>query len=279
MAATAPAGALAKRLISGIGLAALVAVAVAALPAQGSAAFLLILALVAAYEWARLAGVASRPGVVGCVAIAAAVCVALWLAPGVWPLAAAAGLCFWALAAGVVLAYPASAPLARARAVVLAGGAVALAGAWAGLVTLRVEFGAAALVWLLAAVAAADSCAYFAGRRFGRRKLAPRLSPGKTWEGLAAGAAAALLCGALGGWWFAGPLAVWLGIGAAVFVASVLGDLTESMLKRARGVKDSGGLLPGHGGLLDRVDSVLPAAPTLAVLLPLGMPGAAALGG
>lgn len=261
---------LVKRLISGGGFAALVVVAITALPPQGCVAFLLILILVAAYEWAKLGGVASWTGVVGCVAAVAAVCVSLWLARGGWSLAAAAGLCFWALAAGVVLAYPASAPLVRWRPMVLAGGALALAGAWAGLLTLRVEFGAAHLVWLLVAVAAADSGAYFAGRRFGRRKLAPRVSPGKTWEGLAGGAAAALVCGALGGWWFDGRLGVWLGIGAAVFLASVLGDLTESVLKRVRGVKDSGGLLPGHGGLLDRVDSVLPAAPTFALLLPLG---------
>ena len=276
-AAEAAAGTLAKRLISGVGFAALVVVAITALPPQGSAAFLLILILVATYEWAKLGGVSSWAGVVGCVAAIAVVCVSLWLAQGGWPLAAAAGLCFWALAAGVVLAYPASAPLVRWRPAVLAGGALALAGAWAGLLTLRVEFGATHLIWLLVAVAAADSGAYFAGRRFGRRKLAPQVSPGKTWEGLAGGAAAALLCGALGSWWFDGRLDVWLGIGAAVFLASVLGDLTESVLKRVRGVKDSGGLLPGHGGLLDRVDSALPAAPTLALLLPLGTSSAVPL--
>ncbi|MEW6219324.1 MAG: phosphatidate cytidylyltransferase, partial [Thermodesulfobacteriota bacterium] len=133
------------------------------------------------------------------------------------------------------------------------------------LLVVRWEAGGLWLLYLSAITAASDSGAYFAGRRFGRHKLCPAVSPGKTVEGLAggmvAGLAAAALIGAL-----ALPAASLAGLMAwAVPIAAlgVVGDLTESILKRAAGVKDSGHLLPGHGGILDRVDSLLFAAPCL----------------
>ena len=121
---------------------------------------------------------------------------------------------------------------------------------------------------LLALVWGADIGAYFAGRRFGRHKLAVMISPGKTWEGAFGGLATSLIAmGLLGmvGWQFLEapmpPVIWWALIGLLVVVASVLGDLFESILKRDAGVKDSGSILPGHGGVLDRVDALLPAAP------------------
>ncbi|HXU43936.1 MAG TPA: phosphatidate cytidylyltransferase [Thermoanaerobaculia bacterium] len=117
-----------------------------------------------------------------------------------------------------------------------------------------------AIVWL------GDTAAFYVGSRWGRRKLAPVVSPKKTWEGAAAG----LLTGVL-------ATAVWsvcqlgaldprvLALGALTAVAGQLGDLVESMLKREAGVKDSGGLLPGHGGILDRMDATLFAAPVLLI--------------
>ncbi|MEI6458547.1 MAG: phosphatidate cytidylyltransferase [Pseudomonadota bacterium] len=116
-------------------------------------------------------------------------------------------------------------------------------------------------ILLLALVAAADIGAYFAGRRFGRLKLAPQVSPGKTWEGVIGGA---LLVGlvAIGfatafGWSRPG----FIGVASLVFVASIVGDLSESLFKRGAGLKDSGTILPGHGGILDRIDSLTAAAP------------------
>ena len=97
--------------------------------------------------------------------------------------------------------------------------------------------------------------------RFGRNKLAPRVSPGKTWEGVLGGFVAAALLAALGVWWFDVDAPRFLGCVMIVVVASIIGDLTESLFKRHAGLKDSGTLLPGHGGLLDRVDSVTAAAP------------------
>ena len=127
-----------------------------------------------------------------------------------------------------------------------------------------------AIVWI------ADTAAYFTGRAFGRRKLAPEVSPGKTWEGVYGGlAAVAIYALALvplaAGAGFAGansPLAVILWIAAALALAaiSVVGDLCESLLKRQAGVKDSGRLFPGHGGVLDRIDALLAAMPPAALL-------------
>lgn len=128
------------------------------------------------------------------------------------------------------------------------------------------------LLFLLVLVWAADVGAYFAGRTFGVRKLAPAVSPGKTWVGVGGGMALSLLVAAVGAWWFALPWAAFLGLCLLAAAISVVGDLTVSMFKRARGMKDSGHLLPGHGGMLDRVDSLLAAAPVLVLgLVHLGV--------
>ena len=124
------------------------------------------------------------------------------------------------------------------------------------------------VLWLMVAVAMTDTCAYFAGRRFGGPKLAPRISPKKTWSGLIGGMAGAALSGWVLGAVFGLPLdkAMWLAGGAAVLaVVSQMGDLGESSLKRSFGVKDSGSILPGHGGIMDRVDGLVAAAPLVAL--------------
>lgn len=128
------------------------------------------------------------------------------------------------------------------------------------------------LLYLLVLIAAADVGAYFGGRRYGRRKLAPHVSPGKTWEGFAAGMLAAACVGAVGALLFAVPFWPWLFLCELVALVSVVGDLTESMFKRHVGLKDSGSLLPGHGGVLDRIDSLTAAAPTFLLgLIALGL--------
>ncbi len=126
------------------------------------------------------------------------------------------------------------------------------------------------LVWVLAVVIATDVFAYFSGRLIGGRKLAPKISPGKTWSGLAGGMAAALVIGWLVARHFALP--DWLGLsGAAMAALAQSGDLFESWLKRRAGVKDSGMLLPGHGGVMDRIDGLLPVAVATAVAIVFGM--------
>jgi phosphatidate cytidylyltransferase len=126
------------------------------------------------------------------------------------------------------------------------------------------------VLWMLLLVFAADIGAYFAGRSLGRYKLAPRVSPGKTWEGAIGGLAAVALVALAGTVHFGLPIAAGVAFSCAVGIFSVIGDLTESMFKRSAGLKDSGSLLPGHGGILDRIDSVTAAAPLYA----LGLLGA-----
>jgi phosphatidate cytidylyltransferase len=120
------------------------------------------------------------------------------------------------------------------------------------------------LMYLLTLVWLADIGAYFSGRKFGRRKLAPTISPGKTWEGVYGGVGANLVWMLLIYWLTDGfeiGLSQFLLIGVATVLISVVGDLFESILKREAGVKDSGKLLPGHGGILDRIDSMIAASP------------------
>jgi phosphatidate cytidylyltransferase len=158
----------------------------------------------------------------------------------------------------------------HARVFKLAAGTLAIVPAWCALAVLhgseqnghRWLFVALMIVW------AADSGAYFAGRRFGKRKLAPRISPNKTIEGLLGGVASGLVV-ALAFAPFAGatlrelPAVALVAIVAVLF--SVVGDLFESLLKRHVGAKDSGDLIPGHGGILDRIDGVVAALPVFAL--------------
>lgn len=137
----------------------------------------------------------------------------------------------------------------------------------------RAPGGAGWIVLLLVVVWGGDTAAYYAGRAWGRRKLAPRISPKKTWEGTIASAVAAIVIGALfvglvwnTSWDPGGVRApLWIGglLGLAINIAAQFGDLAESVIKRGAGVKDSGALLPGHGGMLDRIDALLLAIPVL----------------
>lgn len=129
------------------------------------------------------------------------------------------------------------------------------------------DVGLAALLWLILVVWATDIMAYFVGRQIGGRRLAPAISPGKTWAGLWGGMAGAAVVGAVVAL-LMGPFRLVPSIILAACLAGVaqLGDLVESALKRQAGIKDSGGLIPGHGGLFDRLDGLLFAAPVLALV-------------
>jgi len=124
------------------------------------------------------------------------------------------------------------------------------------------------LLFLMVMIWGADSGAYFAGRRFGKNKLAPNVSPGKTWEGAIGGLCASGLIALIGGY-FAGfevtQLLLFLVLCVVTIALSIIGDLFESMIKRRCGAKDSGTILPGHGGVLDRIDSLTSAAPFFAL--------------
>lgn len=154
------------------------------------------------------------------------------------------------------------------------GGAVsaAIAGVFslvpAGVALARLRYegeGAWVLFYALFVIMAADIGAYFAGHRIGRTRLAPLISPGKTWEGVLGGTLVSLLVAGVGAWALGWPGRVVLPIVLLAVACSVVGDLTESLLKRHAGLKDSGRLFPGHGGVLDRIDSLLSGIPMLAL--------------
>lgn len=129
------------------------------------------------------------------------------------------------------------------------------------------DVGFGLVIWLFLVVWATDIGGYFAGRAIGGPKLAPRISPKKTWAGLGGAAAAAAGVGALVAWYFAVPALVLAAIlGAVLAVVAQIGDLVESAVKRRFNAKDSGALIPGHGGILDRIDGLLAAAPALTVV-------------
>jgi len=123
------------------------------------------------------------------------------------------------------------------------------------------------LLFALLIVWVADIGAYFVGKGFGRVKLAPKISPGKSWEGVLGGLTAVLLLAAVGNNFLGTDISVLVPLCLAVSMLSIVGDLTVSMFKRNAGVKDSGSLFPGHGGVLDRIDSVSAAAPLFALAL------------
>jgi phosphatidate cytidylyltransferase len=241
------------------------------LPKSGWIAFCALFVGLSAWEWGALAALAAvgrfiysafLVGVFVLLGILEAPVTNGWYAPA-W-VYYAAGL-FWI---ALVPAWIWRQPRFGSRAVLLGAGATALLPAAAALVDLR-GVHPWFLVATLATVWISDTAAYFVGRRFGKRKLAPSISPGKTWEGVAGALAAvglyALAWTSLGG----SPMRVapaWiLPLLLGLAVAGMIGDLFESLIKRQAGVKDSGTLLPGHGGILDRIDAPLAMLP-LAVL-------------
>jgi phosphatidate cytidylyltransferase len=261
-----------SRIITALVLAPLVILAIYLLPLPAFAGFFWVIAAAGAYEWAGLARIDGKLGRCLYIAALAALALAAWQVPGYWPAILWVGGGFWLLAAIVVLAYPRSGAFIGHPLVLVPAGLLVTGTAWLALVVVRDQpAGATWLLWLMVLVWGADIGAYFAGRRFGRRKLAPQVSPGKTWEGALGGAAVSLAAtlamlvamGALALWWV--PVVLLL------TVVSVFGDLFESVLKRQRGVKDSGSLLPGHGGVLDRIDSLVAVLPVFAVLLSLAV--------
>jgi len=235
-----------------------------------------VLAALALIEWGRLAGIDGALATALYVAVFAALAVVVWMLPVSW-VGLLGGVCVvWAGAVVVVLRFPVSGGWLRRPLLIALGWAMVLA-AWLALVVLKsAPAGPWLLVWLFVLVWGADIGAYFAGRRFGSHKLAPAVSPGKTWEGAAGGLLlAAAACMALAAWTpplqgLAWPAAAWLGLIVVLTPVSVFGDLFESALKRHRGVKDSGRLFPGHGGLLDRIDSLLAVLPFFALYLLYG---------
>ena len=249
-----------------------------------TSALALILALAVAaggWEWSRLAGLQSGGArllfllLLSLLLAAAALLIHYRWSWGYWLFAAASG--WWLLVTLMLPGYrPGRAPTGGAAAKSLFG-LLVLVPAWASLVVIHGvdPQGPWLLLFLMVLIWVADSFAYFAGRRWGRTKLAPVISPGKTREGVYGALAGAVLCGGGLVWLMphGNPLLLIL-FCVLIVLVSVVGDLFESLMKRQAGVKDSGSLLPGHGGMLDRIDSLTAAAPLFLLgLLLLGEAG------
>lgn len=240
---------------------------------QGAQFALFIGAVVAlgGWEWARLAGFQAQWQRVLYALLVVVLLFGLYHAPVLATPVLVIGVVWWGVATALVLGFPqSSAHWSSAwRRVVI--GLLILLPAWQGLVLLKQWPQANWLIMtVMVLVWAADIGAYFSGKAFGKRKLAPAVSPGKSWEGMIGGLCTCLLITlivSLVEGWSTGNTVLAL-LGAAVVVAiSVVGDLTESMFKRQSGIKDSSNLLPGHGGVLDRIDSLTAAVPVFALLL------------
>lgn len=232
------------------------------LPRGGLAGFVAAVLAAAAYEWARLCRLGRLAAGGYAAALAAAFGAAVILEAHAHPAWFVASALFWLLVAPAWL-WRGVQP-AHAAALAVAGFAVLVPAALA-----LVALGPALALLVLALVWSADITAYFVGTRIGRHKLAPAVSPGKTWEGAAGGLlgalAYAIICAA------AATDVAWLpylAAAALLAAASILGDLFESAAKRQASVKDSGRLLPGHGGILDRIDSATSTLPLAALLAP-----------
>jgi phosphatidate cytidylyltransferase len=226
-----------------------------------------------AWEWAAFMGPAAlrwRPLYVLAVAMAALLLRHYTVYTGQFAHVMLMATLWWFVAFSWILVAP---PRAPPWAAALAG-LLALVPAWLALARISETWphGRAWTIFVLALAFAADIGAFFAGRAFGRVKLAPRVSPGKTWEGVFGGLALALAVGWLASALSGVPASRLLPLAAVGAGFSVVGDLTESLFKRSSGLKDSGTLIPGHGGVLDRIDSTLAATPVLALgLLWLGV--------
>ena len=239
------------------------------LPPDAAKAFIGLLVLGGAWEWASFLkpdNIVTRVGYV--VFVAALVLVSGLSLPGASDTVLFASLAWWAIALIWIFFFPTPIPMP----VRWICGAFVLVPLFVALVALYAT-GPVYLLFALVVVWAADVGAYFAGRRFGRVKLAPAISPGKTWEGVFGGLFVVALVALLFALFFDLSPAVVVPFSMAAAALSIVGDLTVSMFKRTAGVKDSGSLFPGHGGILDRIDSVSAAAPLF--VIGLGLSGLA----
>jgi len=238
-----------------------------ALSATAAAVAFALVAALAAWEWAGLMK-KDRPARLMYAALLLLFCWQLRVgAPELLPWLWVVSAVFWIVIAPLWLWR--KWPLAGNDFVAYALGLLLLLATWAALLALYAS-GPWLLLATMALVWVADIAAYAAGRAWGRRKLAPHISPGKTWEGVAGAMIGVLLYGSVL-WWFAsaaqGLAAPWLLVLPILTAISIVGDLFESLLKRQAGVKDSSRLLPGHGGVLDRIDSLIATLPLAALML------------
>lgn len=259
-----------QRILTALILIPLVIAGILYLPVIGIALIFGLLMLMGAWEWSRLSGVQSSVVRVAYVTLIAAIFGLLWFDIGSLSqrqTLSNTAVVFWVLATIWVM----TPGLARAQSyfntlIKLFAGIGVLAPSWYALVSIHAspQMGPQWILYILFLIWIADSGAYFAGRAYGRHKLAPIVSPGKTWEGAAGAFVLVLLYSLSAPLWL--PVAadkgftlVWMSL--LLVPVSIIGDLFESLMKRQSGIKDSGNILPGHGGIMDRFDSLTAVFP------------------
>ncbi|MFQ3261136.1 phosphatidate cytidylyltransferase [Reinekea sp.] len=265
-----------QRVLTALVLAPLMLAGIFWLPDLWFRGFIGVIVMLGAWEWAHLSGFSAMRSRVllafGLGVVLLGLHLALSATHQSWAYIVLATLIWWAFAFVAVIRYPKHKGWLNSKVAKLLAGVPVLAGLWMGLVWLKLQDNSVLLLtWFMLLVWGADIGAYFSGRFFGNRKLAPNVSPGKTWAGVYGGMVTSVIISVVIAIRFLAPLSAinWLlliALSIAVIAISVLGDLLESLLKRNSGIKDSSALLPGHGGILDRIDSMCAAAPMFVLL-------------
>lgn len=270
-----------KRIITALILLAVLLSALFYMPYQWFIVAIIIVFLVAAWEWANLSSIeAMSLRIVYAAVIALMICVSVWYTgldqsePSLLRLRDLLGIgcTWWAIALLWVMTYPGSAVFWKSIPARMIMGALVLIPAALSLIFVSsVDTAPWLFIFIVGVVISADVGAYFFGVKFGKRKLAPHVSPGKSWAGVWGGMASSLVFALIVSTQYEVvqglSVTALLAITAFCTLASVLGDLLESMVKRHRGIKDSSQLLPGHGGVLDRIDGLTAAVPVFSLLM------------
>jgi phosphatidate cytidylyltransferase len=283
-----------QRVITAVILAPVALLAILYLPIEGFEIAVAGVICLGAYEWANMSGMTERVFKSGFTLFIGVLCAILiftvdaefiWHQGELHPLFAFflwVGAIWWSLSLLMIVAYPKYSELWKDSIGIRATfGVLTLIPTWVAVVSLRTSlydvdpnYGASLLFYVLGIVWAADIGAFFVGVKFGKRKLRPNVSPGKTLEGLLGGITASFAIIAFAAMHYqfeASRIGIHVAIGMVTVAVSALGDLNESMVKRCAGIKDSGRLLPGHGGVMDRIDSLTAAFPVFAFCYMLWM--------
>ena len=270
-----------QRIITAIILALIFITATVFLSSFSYSLFVTIVVLAASWEWCAFIGLAKQVAKVSYLATLGSMIIALYFFLGIVPeslvinsyrtgIILGLGILFWVLTFFMLKGYPSNSDRWNNKSKIALMGLMALIPTWVGIVQIKyLNPQGFLLLGMVVMVAAADIGAYFVGKRIGKNRLAPSLSPNKTWEGVLGGFAACLLVGILLIWLLHSYLITLSNVQILILVLlslvvtlfDVIGDLLESMLKRNRDLKDSGKILPGHGGILDRVDGLLAVTP------------------
>ena len=270
-----------QRIITAIILALIFITATVFLSSFSYSLFVTIVVLAASWEWCAFIGLAKQVAKVSYLATLGSMIIALYFFLGIVSeslvinsyragIILGLGILFWVLTFFMLKDYPSNSDRWNNKSKIALMGLMALIPTWVGVVQINyLNPQGFLLLGMVVMVAAADIGAYFVGKRIGKNRLAPSLSPNKTWEGVLGGFAACLLVGILLIWLLHSYLITLSNVQILILVLlslvvtlfDVIGDLLESMLKRNRDLKDSGKILPGHGGILDRVDGLLAVTP------------------